>query len=101
MGASVVLLISFALIIFLASDRDFTANEVDFGAATWFLPIVCGAYYFARGLLVTTLYVHARSLADIGFATKLSLYMGFFGQVAAFVATAVTFVLVIGLHVFE
>lgn len=99
--SGLVLAAAFVAAVIFAVDRSLTANVWNYDAALWALPGLCGAYFFARGLLVTTLYLHARTLGDIGFATKLSLHMGLWGQMGALLATAFSFVMICGVHVMD
>lgn len=64
------------------------------------LPALFGIYYFVRGLSVTTAYLHARTFATPDEAAKLSVNMGFAGQMGAMSTAAITFVLANPLHVF-
>jgi len=96
---SLALFAAFMAAVIFAVDRKLASSLWSYETALWVLPAICGVYYFTRGHLVTKLYLHARTLGDTGFATKLSLHMGFWGQMGALVATALTFVLVTAFHV--
>lgn len=74
------------------------AKLIVYGTALLLAPALCGAYYFSRGLLVTSLYLKAREIGDSKVVTKVSSDMGFWGQMGALGANVVTFLLVSVFH---
>lgn len=58
------------------------------------LPVICGLFYFSRGLLVTTFYLYARSIGPKDMVQEITENMGFCGQMGALIANFAAFVLV-------
>lgn len=96
---SVALVVTFFASVACAAKNAWVADALSYDTALWVLPALCGCFYFSRGLLVTALYLLARGLGDAGVVQRLSLDMGFYGQMGALIANAVSFVLVSVLHV--
>lgn len=86
---------SFGIAIFAATEHSLVANSISYQIALLLLPAVCAVYYFSRGLLVTTFYLLAkRKLGSKDLVQRVSVEMGFMGQMGAFIANAVAFAIV-------
>lgn len=86
-----ILVSTFASMVYFAVVRHWSATVLSFQSALLLFGAISGAYYFSRGLLVTALMLRARSLGDKSFAERLSMNMGFVGQMGALSANVVTF----------
>mmetsp|Transcript_33843 Transcript_33843/g.78267 ORF Transcript_33843/g.78267 Transcript_33843/m.78267 type:complete len:422 (-) Transcript_33843:58-1323(-) len=65
-----------------------------YGFAVLLFPVICGLFYFSRGLLVTTMYLYARGLGQPQLVQEITENMGFCGQMGALIANFAAFVLV-------
>eukprot|EP00931_Biecheleriopsis_adriatica_P106240 TRINITY_DN80726_c0_g1_i1.p1 TRINITY_DN80726_c0_g1~~TRINITY_DN80726_c0_g1_i1.p1 ORF type:complete len:425 (-),score=58.12 TRINITY_DN80726_c0_g1_i1:42-1316(-) len=83
--------VSFLACLLAALFRESVATMLGYRTAIFLFPVICGVYYFSRGLLVTTFYLCAQQLGDKALVHRLSVSMGFWGQMGALLANAVAF----------
>jgi len=95
---TVVLVATFGMMLLLVFLPDLITDTIsaEVHVASVVTITITAFYYFARGLLVTSLYLRARKMPD-AISKYLGVNMGFYGQMGAMAANLVTFILV---HVF-
>eukprot|EP00439_Symbiodinium_sp_Y106_P055854 s2467_g7.t2 len=71
-----------------------TSLWFSYSFAVLLLPLICGLFYFSRGLLVTIMYLYARGLGQQRMVQEITENMGFCGQMGALIANLAAFVLV-------
>lgn len=89
-----VLATMFLLAVVAACGNQSVGSLISYHTAIFLAPGLCGVYYFCRGFLVTALYLRAREMGERAVVQKISSDMGFWGQMGALGANAVTFLLV-------
>jgi len=82
---------SFILCFLLAIDQ---SKPFDYNDAVVLVPALIAILFFTRGLLVTSLYLKARSFPDKKTVERVSLNMGFCGQMGALSANLIAVVVV-------
>lgn len=84
------LLVSFLASV-LSSVQD-VSTLLSYDLAILTLPLICGFFYFSRGLLVTTFYLYARNMGQKEMVQEITENMGFCGQMGALMANFAAFV---------
>lgn len=92
---TVVLVATFGMMLLLVFLPDLITDTIsaEVHVASAVTITITALYYFARGLLVTSLYLRARKMPD-AISKYLGVNMGFYGQMGAMGANLVTFILV-------
>lgn len=89
---AVLLIASFAFAVFGSAYPD-AISSLTYEVALYALPAMCGVFYFSRGLLVTSLYLSAQQMGEKALVQRISINMGFVGQMGALAANIITFIL--------